>query len=126
MTLREQAGEINAKKDETCMRFTILPALILALAACAPATPDDRVTSEDRALPGPSEEIDGGGLADIELCDAEDYRPLVGSSVDATTFPAGPRLRVFGINDIVTQDYIPQRTNVVYDTSRRIVRVYCG
>ena len=108
------------------MRFTVLPALIVGLGACAPEAPDDRDLPEDRALPGPSEEIDGGGLADIELCDAEDYRPLVGSDVGATSFPTGPELRVFGVNDIVTQDYIPQRTNVVYDTSRQIIRVYCG
>lgn len=108
------------------MRFTIFPALLLGLTACAPTAPDDRVPSGDRALPGPSEEIPGGGLADIELCDAADYRPLVGSDVGATSFPTGPELRVFGVNDIVTQDYIPQRTNVVYDTSRRIIRVYCG
>ncbi len=108
------------------MRFTIASALILGLAACAPTAPDDRVVEADRALPGPSEEIEGGGLAEIELCDAEDYRPLVGSSVDATSFPTGPQLRVFGANDIVTQDYIPQRTNVVHDNSRTILRVYCG
>ncbi len=108
------------------MRFTIASAIILGLAACEPTVPDDRAAPEDRALPGPSEDVGGGGLADIELCDAEDYRPLVGSNVDATSFPTGPQLRVFGVNDIVTQDYIPQRTNVVHDTARVIVRVYCG
>ncbi len=108
------------------MRFTIIPALAIVLTACAPTVPDDREVVKDRALPGPSEEIDGGGLADIELCDAEDYRPLVGTSVDATSFATGASLRVFGANDIVTQDYIPQRTNIVHDNSRNIVRVYCG
>lgn len=114
------------------MRYTLLSVLLLAAAACAPATPDDRDIAgdrditENRALPGPSEEIEGSGLAAIELCDAERYRPLVGSSVDATAFPTGPRLRVFGVDDIVTQDYIPQRTNVVHDDDRLIVRVYCG
>ena len=28
-----------------------------------------------------------GGLASIELCDAEDYRHLIGTPVSATTFP---------------------------------------
>ena len=64
--------------------------------------------------------------AAIEMCQADQYRHLVGQSVTATSFPTGPSLRVFGANDIVTQDYIPQRTNVVYDGSQRIVRVYCG
>jgi hypothetical protein len=108
------------------MRFTLPAVACLVLAACAAATPDDREGGGDRALPGPSEEIDGGGLADIELCDAEEYRPLIGTDVGATAFPVSAELRVFGVDDIVTQDYIPQRTNIVFDRSRRIVRVYCG
>ena len=108
------------------MRFTIFLLAATYLTACAAEAPDDRTEPEDRALPGPSEEIKGGGLADIELCDAEDYRPLVGSPVSATSFPESPSLRVFGVNDIVTQDYVPQRTNVVYDTNGTITRIYCG
>ena len=108
------------------MRFTFPALMLVAMTACAPTVPDDLDQPEDRALPGPSEQIEGSGLAAVELCDAADYRGLVGSDVGATSFPVSSSLRVFGVNDIVTQDYIPQRTNVVYDTSRRIVRVYCG
>ena len=77
-------------------------------------------------MPGPSEQGDAGGLAEQEQCDAINYRILVGSDVDDTSFPIDPSLRGFGESDIVTQDYIPQRTNVVYDRSRKIIRVYCG
>lgn len=103
-----------------------IASLLILLAACAPAAPDDRIEADaDRPVPGASEG-GGSGLADIELCDAGSYRDLVGQPVDSTQFPVGPEFRVFGVNDIVTQDYIPQRTNVVYDTSRIITRVYCG
>ncbi|MCG6882534.1 MAG: hypothetical protein LJE62_02125 [Silicimonas sp.] len=107
--------------------MTRLACLLMLLgAACAPVTPDDRTGVEiDRPVPGASEG-GGSGLADVELCDASQYRPLVGQSVDATRFPTGPVFRVFGVNDIVTQDYVPHRTNVVYDASRVITRVYCG
>lgn len=108
------------------MRYTIAFTLCFLAGGCAPTTPDDRVFSGDRALPGPSEDVSGSGLAGIEQCDAETYRPLVGTDVGSTRFPAGASLRVFGVNDIVTQDYIPQRTNVVFDRDRRILRVYCG
>lgn len=105
--------------------FPLLACLVLL--ACAPTVPEDTgIVTADRPAPGPSEGGGGGGLADIELCDAGDYRPLVGSPVAATTFPTGPMLRVFGFNDIVTQDYIPQRTNIVYDGGGTITRVYCG
>ena len=61
-----------------------------------------------------------------EQCDAADYRALIGTSIAATTLEAGPKLRVFGEDDIVTQEYLPQRTNIVYDESGDITRVWCG
>lgn len=110
------------------MRIYVIILAFMTVVACAPTVPDDRdgaAVGEIQPLPGPSEK-GGEGLAAIELCDAEDYRPLVGQNVASASFPAGPMLRVFGINDIVTQDYVPQRTNVVYDNARTIVRIYCG
>ncbi|MGR3512493.1 MAG: hypothetical protein ACU0GG_06980 [Paracoccaceae bacterium] len=113
------------------MRFTIPAVIFAALVACGPTEPNDATDAgtddnAQRALPGPSEAGGTGGLAEQELCDAIDYRILVGSNVDDTSFPVGPQLRVFGANDIITQDYIPQRTNVVHDNTREIIRVYCG
>ena len=103
----------------TCLCF-------LALAACAaPPSIDDEAPIEPRPLPGPSES-GGEGLADAELCDADDYRSLVGSPAADANLIVGPELRVFGVNDIITQDYLPQRTNVVSDTDGLILRVYCG
>ncbi|MEO1537696.1 MAG: I78 family peptidase inhibitor [Pseudomonadota bacterium] len=113
------------------MRFTIPAAALLILAACASDAPDDRDVNggsdlTNQALPGPSEVGGSGELAELEQCDAQNYRILLGTDVEDTDFPVGPRLRVFGANDIVTQDYIPQRTNVVHDNSGEVIRVYCG
>lgn len=119
------------------MRALPMLAIFAALAACAPTSVDDRaiVTLPSESLPNaapPSvdavveQEDAEPKLADIELCDARDYRPLIGSDVKATTFLSGPALRVFGVNDIITQDYVPQRTNVVFDDGGTITRVYCG
>ncbi len=86
-----------------------LPILLaLALAGCANTGFPDRFDEDD------------------EQCDAADYRDLVGSNVAAVTLPSGRDIRVFGENDIVTQDYRPERTNIVYDTGGKIRRVYCG
>ena len=52
--------------------------------------------------------------------------PLIGSNIAAATLPAGPRLRAFSVDDIVTQEYIPQRTNIVYRPDGTIIRVECG
>lgn len=107
--------------------FLLLQAIWL-LAACATAgTPVPGSPSGN--LPGAGGAAGVGepeGPVGVELCDADDYRPLVGTPVAATTFAAGPRLRVFGVDDLVTQEYLPNRTNVAYDRSGTIVRVWCG
>lgn len=109
------------------MRLLIIKAIAAAslLAACAPDPSDgDSVTGEGGdAAPDDGKEP---GLADIELCDAEEYRPLIGPNIAAVTLPAGPRLRAFSVDDIITQEYIPQRTNVLYESDGDIIRVYCG
>lgn len=103
------------------MKYVCLLAL-MGLIACAPQ-PDD--TTAGVAI------SNGAGANDLvenpnEECDADTYRPLLGTPVTATVFPTGERLRVFKTSDIVTQEYIPQRTNVVFNVGGQIVRVFCG
>ena len=103
------------------MKYVCLLAF-LAMIACAPV-PDDTNAIVDIS--------DGAGANDLvdnpnEECDADAYRPLVGSPVTATVFPTGAKLRVFKSSDIVTQEYIPQRTNVVFNAGGQIIRVFCG
>ena len=106
--------------------FLLFPlAAVAFLTACGTpppeaAIPDEPETTDESAA---AEET---SLADIELCDASDYRPLIGTNVAAATLPTGPMLRAYGVDDIVTQEYIPQRTNVVFDAGGVIVRVWCG
>ena len=109
------------------MRLLILNVLAAAIlvAGCAPPPPGGgNAVATATADTGTGDKEPG--LADIELCDAEEYRPLIGSNIAAVTLPAGPRMRAFSVDDIVTQEYIPQRTNVLYETDGRIIRVYCG
>jgi hypothetical protein len=115
------------------MRLKFLSVLAL-MAACAPTVPDQRVIEEDvlentsdfpeaNAIePEPSEP----GLADIELCDAKDYRHLIGAVAAQQNFPEGPEFRVYSVNDIITQEYLPNRTNVVVTMEGLVFRVYCG
>ncbi len=102
---------------------------ILLLTACGP---DNAEVIEDKPAIGT---LPSGANTDsqtdevavgTEPCDLDPYRGLVGTNIAATTFPTGPRLRVFNIHDIVTRDYIPQRANIVYDNAGRITQVYCG
>ena len=101
-------------------------ALLVLFTACAPVGAEPPVAEPDVAELGDGGAAETKGLADIELCDAEDYRPLIGTGIAAAALPEDPRLRAYGVNDIITQEYIPQRTNIVYGTDGIIQRVYCG
>ena len=103
-----------------------LIAALLIVAACSPTGETEEavvdsivegaeVAAEERSAP-----------TVIEQCDAEDYRTLIDTSVSAATLPEGPMLRVYGENDIITQEYLPRRTNVVYDARKVVRNVYCG
>ena len=113
--------------------------LVSLTVACAPVSEDEVIVTET-IVAGSAEtgaevpvsadvdetDVSEPGLADIELCEADAFRPLIGSSIAATALPEDPLLRAFGENDIVTQDYRPQRTNILYDVGGTIIRVYCG
>lgn len=70
--------------------------------------------------------VEPDGSASLTQCDAEEYSTLIGANISAAVLPSGPTLRAFGENDAVTQDFVPQRTNIVYDSGGVIRRVYCG
>ena len=105
---------------------------ICALAFLAACGPDEAPVTEDPpkagTLPSGAEAGTGGGEAapGTELCDASAYSGLIGTNIAATSFPNDRRIRVFGENDIVTRDYIPQRTNIVHREDGTITEVYCG
>jgi len=106
---------------------------VLVLASCGPS--DTQVVEDITAgTTLPSGALAGAGTSvdpesddtSTELCDAADYRSLIGTNIADATVPEGPNVRIFSINDIVTRDFIPQRTNVVYETTGEITQVFCG
>ena len=103
--------------------FLFLAFAFLSACAAEPAVVDPG----DPPAVGEGDAAKGGtGSPEIELCDAGDYRHLIGTNIKGATFPVTHMLRVYGVNDIVTQEYIPQRTNIVFDAKGTIVRVGCG
>jgi|GEM_PF-802566 len=119
--LREINGSGRVWKGDFCMTMRLMTFLVL-LAACAPVS-----SADDPAIVGEVVEAEVPEVPPaLEQCDAADYRPMIGTAIAAATFPADDRLRVFSVNDIITQEYLPRRTNVVYDAEGLISRVYCG
>ena len=100
---------------------------LLALSACAAEEPPfEEIVVDPEAT---AEVVDTGPqelIPDLEQCDADDYRPMIGTPVAAATFPQSDLLRVYSVTDIVTQDYLPQRTNIVVGADGLILRVSCG
>lgn len=85
-----------------------LPALLLALAACAPLPP-----------------VPGGGTGDD--CGASGLRPLLGRPVSvlaAMLLPAP--VRIIRPGEAVTMDFVATRLNIELDAGDRIARLYCG
>jgi len=115
-------------------RFAPVVAL-LAMAACGsdPAG-DQAIEAEVISLPSGAKadvrdddvvaEVDV--VAGTELCDLAPYESLVDTAIADAALPDAENLRVFSINDIVTRDYIPQRTNIVHNEAGVITQVYCG
>ena len=125
LTLLHDLREINGAgpdwKGDFGMMYR-LGAVLLALTACSP------VPSED--TPAIVTEVVAAEVPEappvLEQCAAADYRPLIGTPLAEAAIAPGDRLRVFSVNDIITQEYLPQRTNVVFDGDGVIMRVYCG
>ncbi|MEL6519496.1 MAG: I78 family peptidase inhibitor [Pseudomonadota bacterium] len=73
--------------------------------------------------------VNPGGLIEREpdTCGASGYQDLVGQnqSVVATLGLTRPS-RIFGQNDIVTQEYDPARINFEVSPSGQIRRISCG
>ena len=110
-------------------KIPVIFALFTAISACAPTPPEVVTTPTTGNLPGAGGAVDApqGSLGGVELCDAANYRPLVGTSYKDTIFPTGPKIRVYSDTSVVTQEYLPDRTNIVYDDQTgNILRAFCG
>ena len=91
------------------MRGLIPVAGALALAACAPVG--------DTATPG----------ADLQRCNADVHRSLIGTHVGVVSFPADANVRVVCTTCPTTKDLRPDRLNVRFDQATGIIRsVDCG
>ena len=96
--------------------------LLVILAACGPLPVEDEPAIVTETVEAEAAEAPPV----LEQCDAADYRPLIGTPFAEAAISPGERLRLYGVNDIITQEYLPQRTNVVFGNDGLIARVYCG
>jgi hypothetical protein len=108
-------------------------AAMAVLGACATAPEGDpiREIGADAGLgagPGPGGGAESGPVERTpDTCGLAAYEVWLGqpgAGIDPAAFDVP--VRVIGPNDIVTQDYDPQRVNFHTDGQGRVVRVSCG
>lgn len=101
--------------------LTIIGAAFL-LQACQPSVPQYFQEVDVIATQAQSAEVETA-----QACNSSSLQWMLGQpeAVIAGVEIAGP-VRVIGVNQVMTMDFDPTRTNFYLDTDSRITRVTCG
>jgi len=102
----EKLPEFNQNTEEISMNMLTYTVILVMLLA----TSCGKVTDNSKT----------------EACKSGDYNATLGSNIAAITLPADLNHRIIGPNDIVTQDYVPERINFYTDEEGTITRISCG
>lgn len=105
------------------MRTLLTAFAALALVACGQTTETPATTTETPATTAAPQTA--AEATEQDTCGAAQYSSLVGSNFAAVTFPAGANIRIIQPNQPVTQDFSPQRLNVITDANGLITSLEC-
>lgn len=101
------------------MKTSMIVALVLLCAACTPpAAPPSAPSEPVVSAPGGPDEATAQ-----DACGASGYAAMVGTNIAATTFPTG--VRVVAPDTMVTEDFRPDRLNVLVDAQGVITGFRC-
>jgi hypothetical protein len=103
------------------IRASVL-ALAMFAAACAPTseTPKQEPPRAGSPMPQTAEEATAQ-----DTCGAAQYRALIGTNIAAVTLPSGPHIRVIQPGAPITQDFSPDRLNIMVDANGVITELQC-
>ena len=100
----------------------ILAASALLTTACTPpaAPPAAETSAPTDPTPGTAAE------ATVEdTCNAARYSDLVGSNISDVTIDESPDTRIVAPDSMVTQDFRPERLNILVDADGQITSLEC-
>ena len=105
------------------MRVLLMSVALMALAGCGETT----ITTEEAvAPPAPAAAPTTAAEATAQdTCGAAQYSAMVGSQLAAVTFPAEAGIRIIQPDTVVTQDFRPDRLNVIVDAGGVITGLEC-
>ncbi len=97
-------------------------ALSLLAVACAPAEtpPPEQPPAEETAMPQTREEATAQ-----DTCGASQYRSMIGANIAAVQLPADANIRIVQPDTIVTEDFRPDRLNIIADANGVITALEC-
>lgn len=104
------------------MRNALIALAALGAAACGQtATSTDNQAEEPQAsMPQTAEEATAQ-----DTCGASGYASIIGANIAATSFPADANIRVIQPDSVVTEDFRPDRLNVIVDENGIITALRC-
>lgn len=102
------------------MRALLAAVSVLSLVACGPTTAPSEPVAETPTAPQTAEEATAQ-----DTCGASQYAAMIGSNIAAVTFPAESGIRIIQPDSIVTEDFRPERLNVIVDANGAITSLQC-
>jgi hypothetical protein len=106
------------------MRAFLIAGAALALVACGQTT-TTTPAEEPSETPTASAPQTREEATAQDTCGGAAYRSLVGSSLAAVTLPADANIRVIQPDTVVTEDFRPDRINIIVDANGAITSVEC-
>jgi hypothetical protein len=104
------------------MRALLSACALIALASCGPTTSEAPPTTEAPTTTAPQTAAEATAQ---DTCGASQYQAMIGTNIAAATFPADAGIRVIQPDTPVTQDFSPQRLNVIVDANGVITSLEC-
>jgi len=94
----------------------------LVLAACTPSNGPPTAETPDSATPAPGTAADATAQ---DTCNAARYGNLIGTNISEAALSESPDTRIVSPDSIVTQDFRPDRLNVIVDEDGQISSLEC-
>ena len=95
--------------------------VLLTTGCTSPSTPP----TAESAAPGDPTPGTAVEATAQDTCNAARFSDLIGSNIDEVTIEQGPDVRVVSPDSMVTQDFRPDRLNILVDEDGQITSLEC-